>query len=57
VRGRTREETLQALHALDPKLREALAQAALRFDPHAEAGAILAPEAQIVPTELDLTII
>jgi hypothetical protein len=57
VRGRTREETLQALRVLDPKLREALAQAAPRFDPHTEAGALLSPEAQIVPTELDLTII
>ena len=57
MRGRTREETLRALRALDPKLREALAQAAQRFDPHAEGGTLLSPEAQIFPTELDLTIL
>ena len=56
MRGRTREEALQSLRALDPKIREALAQAAQRFDPHAEAGTLLSLEAQIFPTELDLAI-
>jgi len=52
-----REETLQALRALDPRLREALAQAAQRLEPRPDAVADPPQEAQIVPTELDLLLI
>jgi hypothetical protein len=56
VRGRTREDLLQALRQLDPKVREAARWIAIRFDPRLEAT-YPADEAQIAPTELDLTTI
>jgi Putative zinc-finger len=56
VRERTREAALAALRRVDPEIRAALWQAAVRALPSLEA-APPAEEAQIVPTELNLATI
>jgi hypothetical protein len=53
VRGRSREDVVQALRSVDPQVREATRRIAVRADPRLETG-LPAEEAQIVPTELDL---
>jgi RNA polymerase sigma-70 factor (ECF subfamily) len=56
VRERTREAALQALRRVDPQMRAAILAAAGRNDPRLLA-APMSDEAQIVPTELNLTLI
>jgi len=56
VRERTREAALAALRRVDPEIRAALWQAAVRVSPSLEASPP-AEEAQIVPTELNLATI
>ena len=53
VRGRTREEALDALRRVDPETRAAVLAAALRLDPRLEKK-LPTDEEQIVPTELEL---
>jgi RNA polymerase sigma-70 factor (ECF subfamily) len=56
VRERTREAALQALRRLDPQMRAAVRAAAGRSDPRFLAEPV-SDEAQIVPTELNLTLL
>jgi hypothetical protein len=56
ARGRTREEALAALRQVDPAIREAVLKTAGRYDPRL-AESPPPEEAQIVPTELGLTIL
>jgi RNA polymerase sigma-70 factor (ECF subfamily) len=56
VRERTREAALQALRRVDPQVRAAVLAAAGRSDPGLPAAPV-SDEAQIVPTELNLTLI
>jgi RNA polymerase sigma-70 factor (ECF subfamily) len=57
VRERTREAALQALHRLDPQIREAVLQVARRFAPSGQDVQIASQEAEVVPTDLDLVFI
>jgi RNA polymerase sigma-70 factor (ECF subfamily) len=54
VRERTPEAALQALRRVDPRIREAVWKAAVRYNPRLEQ-APPGEEAQIVPSTLDLT--
>lgn len=56
VRERTREAALQALRRVDPQVRAAVLAAAGRNDPRLLAEPV-SDEAQIVPTDLNLTLI
>jgi hypothetical protein len=56
VRERTREAALQALRRVDPQVRAAVLAAAGRNDPRLLAEPA-SDEAQIVPTELNLTLV
>jgi RNA polymerase sigma-70 factor, ECF subfamily len=57
VRERTREAALAALRQVDPEIREAVWQAAVRANPRLEGTAPPPDEEQIMPTRLDLATI
>jgi hypothetical protein len=58
IRGRTREEVLQALRRLDPKIREAALHAAIpKSSPDGPREPPPPLEAQIFPTELRLVFV
>jgi hypothetical protein len=55
VRAPTRAEALQAARRLDPQLAQGMLQVARRLQPQLTAADMRPHEAQIVPTELNLT--
>jgi len=57
IHGRTREAALQALREMDPRLREAVRQAAGRFAGPGQEVQLVSEAAEIVPTELDLVFV
>jgi RNA polymerase sigma-70 factor, ECF subfamily len=57
IQGRTREAALQALREMDPRLREAVRQAAGRFAGPGQEVQLVSEAAEIVPTELDLVFV
>jgi hypothetical protein len=55
LRARTRQAVLQTARQLDSQLQEAMLQVARRLKPDLDAAQMAAQEAQVVPTELNLT--